>query len=123
MTLLFVDFSKAFDSIHRGQMEQIALANDLPKETVTAIMMLYKKPKVKVRSPDGDTDVFDIVAGVLQAPYRFIICLDNILRTSIDFMKENVFTLKKARSKRYPAQTIKDTDYADDMALLTNTPT
>ena len=30
--------------------------------------------------PDGDTDFFDIVAGVLQvdklAPYLFIICLD-----------------------------------------------
>ena len=29
-------------------------------------MMLYKNTKVKVRSPDGDTDYFDIVAGVLQ---------------------------------------------------------
>ncbi len=35
-TLLFVDFSKAFDSIHRGKMEQILLANGLPKETITA---------------------------------------------------------------------------------------
>ena len=39
-TVLFVEFSKAFDSIHRGKMEQILL---LPKETVVAIMMLYRK--------------------------------------------------------------------------------
>ena len=32
--LLFVDFSKVFDSIHRGKMEQIPLAYGLPKETV-----------------------------------------------------------------------------------------
>ena len=32
-TLLFVDFTKAFDSIHRGKMEQILLAYSLPKET------------------------------------------------------------------------------------------
>ena len=64
-TLLFVDFSKAFDFIHRGKMEQILLAYNLAKESVAAIMMLYKNTKVKVRSPDGDTD-FDIVAGVLQ---------------------------------------------------------
>ena len=74
-TILFIDFSKAFDSIHRGKMEQMLLAYSLPKETVTAIMMLYKKTKVKVRSLDGDT-----VAGVLQgdtlAPYLFIICLN-----------------------------------------------
>ena len=55
-TILFVGFSKAFDSIHRGEMEQILLAYGLPKETITAIMMLYKNTKVKVRSSDGDTD-------------------------------------------------------------------
>ena len=47
-------------------MEQILLAYDLPKETATAIMILYKNTKLKVRSPDGDIDFFDIVAGVLQ---------------------------------------------------------
>ena len=64
-TILFVDFAKAFDSIHRGKMEQILLAYGLPKEPVTAIMMLYRNTKVKVRSPDGDTDYFDIVASLL----------------------------------------------------------
>ena len=97
-TLLFVDFTKALDSIHRGKMEQILLAYGLPKETVAVIMILYRNTKVKVRSPDGDTEYFDIVAGVLQgdtlAPYLFIICLDYVLRTSID----------------------------DDLALLANTP-
>ena len=29
-TILFVDFSKVFDSIHKGKMEQILLANGLP---------------------------------------------------------------------------------------------
>ena len=54
-------------------------------------------------SPDGDPDFFDIVAGVLQkdtlAPCLFIFCLDYMLRTSIDLMKENGFTLEKARSR------------------------
>ena len=62
----FVDFSKAFDSIHRGKMDQILLAYALHKETVAAIIMLYKNTKVKICSPDGDTDYFDIVADVLQ---------------------------------------------------------
>ena len=30
-TISFVDFSKAFDSIHRGKMEQILLTYGLPK--------------------------------------------------------------------------------------------
>ena len=33
-TILFVDFAKAFDSIHKGKMEQILLSHGLPKETV-----------------------------------------------------------------------------------------
>ena len=57
-TILFVDFTKAFDSIHRGNMEEILLAYSLPKETVAAIIMLYRNTKVKVHSTSGDTDYF-----------------------------------------------------------------
>ena len=107
-------------------MEQILLAYGIPKETVVAITILYRNTKVKVRSPDGDTEYFDIVAGVLQgdtlAPYLFIICLDYVLRTSIDKIKENGFEMTKKRSRRYPATTITDADYADDIAILANTP-
>ena len=70
-------------------------------------------------------DYFDIVAGAMQgntlAPYLFIICLDYMLRISTDKMKENDFKLTKKR-RRYPAQTLTDTDYADDIALLANAP-
>ena len=107
-------------------MEQILLAYGLPKEAVAAITILYRNTKVKVRSPDGDTKYFDIVAGVLKgdtlAPYLFIICLDYVLRTSIDKIRENGFELTRKRSRRYPVKTITDADYADDIALLANTP-
>ena len=108
------------------QLQQILLAHSIPKETVAAITILYKNTKVKVRSPDGDTEYFNIVAGLLQgdtlAPYLFIICLDYMLRTSIDKIRENGFELTKKRSRSYPAKTITDTDYADDIAILANTP-
>ena len=104
-------------------MEQTLLAYGLPKETVAAMTILYRNTKVKVRSPDGDTEYFDIVAGVLQgdtlAPNLFIICLNYVLRTSIDKIRENGFELTKKKSRRYPAKTITD---ADDIALLANTP-
>ena len=99
-------------------MEQILLAYSLPKETEAAIMILYRNTKVKVRSPDGDTEYFDMVAGVLQwdtlAPY--------VLRTSIDKIRENGFELTKRKSGRYSAKTITHADYADDIAILANTP-
>ena len=59
-----------------------------------------------ILSPDGDTDYFDIVADVLQgdtlATYLFIICLDYVLRMSIDEMKDNSFKLaKESRTNNY----------------------
>ena len=107
-------------------MEQILLAYGQPKETVATITILCRNTKVKVRSPDGNTEYFDIVAGVLQgdslAPYLFIICLDYVLRTSIDKIRENGFGLTKKRSRRYRAKTSTDADYADDIVFLANTP-
>ena len=123
-TVLFVDFCKAFDSIHRGKVEQILIAYSLSKETVAAIIMLYKNMKVKACFQDGDTDYFDIVACVQQgdtlALCLFIICLDYVLRISIDKMKDSSFKLAKERSRRYPTQT--DADYVNDIALQANTP-
>ena len=73
-----------------------------------------------------ETDYFDIVAGVLQgdtlAPYQFIICLDYVLRTLKDLMQEKGFKLAKERRRKYPAKTITDVDYANDIALVSNTP-
>ena len=47
---------------------------------------------------DGDTDLFDTVADVLQedtlAPYLFVIYLNYVLRTSKDLMKENAYAIK-----------------------------
>ena len=40
----------------------------------------------------------------------------------MDKIRENSFELKKKRSRRYSAKTITDADYADDIALLANTP-
>ena len=92
----------------------------------SAFVCSIKWFQVKVRSPDGDTEYFDIVAGVLQgdtlASYLFIICLVYVLRTSIDKIRENGFELTKKRSWRYSAKTITDADYADDIAILANTP-
>ena len=124
-TILFDVFSKAFDPMLRGKTEANTTRLRATEETFAAIMMLYKNTKVKVRSPDGGTDYFDNVAGMLQgdtlAPYLFIICLDYVLRTSIDKMKDNGFMQAKER-RRYTAQTITDTGLADNIALLANTP-
>ena len=106
-------------------MKEILLKYGITEETVSAIMMLYKNTRSMVRSPDGDTPYFEITTGVLQgdtlAPFLFLICLDYILKTSLDNNRELGFTLTERKSRRYPAEQITDTDYADDIAVTSNT--
>ena len=87
-------------------MEQILRVYSILKETVAAIMILYRNTKLKVRSPDGYTDYIDIVAGELKgdtlAPYLFIICLDYVLRISIDKIKETVSSWQRKEAKDTP---------------------
>ena len=86
--ICFVNFKKAFDSISRNVMFDICELYGLPEKIVSAIRALYTSTKAKVVSPDGDTDLFDIQAGVLQgdtlAPFLFILVLDYALRISVD---------------------------------------
>ena len=81
--LTFVDFSKAFDSIHRGKLMEILKAYGIPTKIVDAISILYKDTEAQVITPDGDTEFFEILAGVLQGDtlaFLFIIALDYALR-------------------------------------------
>ena len=74
------------------KLENILHAYDISQETISAIMMLYKNTQAKVRSPDGDTEFFDVLAGVLQddtlAPFLFILTLlIHVLCISVDKVK------------------------------------
>ena len=121
--LLFVDFKRAFDSVHREKMMRILRAYGIPDELVAAISKLYEDTRAKVISPDGDTEFFKIVAGILQgdtlAPYLFAIVIDWVMRNTINDCSEDVgFTIQRRRSRRQPAVEETDLAFADDIALL-----
>ena len=121
--IIFVDFSKAFDSIDRSKMEQILEAYGIPNEIIKAIMIMYKNTQAFVRSPDGDTEFFNIIARLLQgdtlAPYLFIIVLDYVLR-NLDQNKTLGFTLRKQLSRRYPAEMLTDADFDNVLVILSD---
>ena len=121
--ITFIDFRKAFDTIHRGKMLRILSAYGIPETIVSAIADTYKDTKAKVLSPDGETENFDITAGVLQgdtlAPYLFIIVLDYALRKAIDGREAELgLQIRQRRSRRCPAKYVTDLDFADDIALI-----
>ena len=121
--ITFIDFKKAFDTIHRGKMLAILRAYGLPKETVDAVGIMYEGTRAKVISPDGETESFNILAGVLQgdtlAPYLFVIALDYAMRKAITGKEEELgFQLARRQSRRIGPRVLTDLDFADDIALL-----
>ena len=87
-TLLFIDFSKAFDSINREKMKDILIIYGIPTEIVNAILILYRNTRSMVGSPDCDTSLVDITTGVLRgdtfSQFICIICIHYILKKSVD---------------------------------------
>ena len=121
--ILYVDFKKAFDSIHRSTMMRILKAYNIPPKLLAVIEKMYENTRAKVISPDGETDFFEIKAGVLQgdtlAPYLFAIVLDFVLRKTFTGRETELgFKLQRQRSRRVPAIVVTDLDFADDLALL-----
>ena len=110
--ITFVDFRKAFASINRGKMTKILRAYGVLENT-----------RARVLTPDGETDLLNIVAGVLQgdtlAPYLFAIVVDYVMRQALGDKEAEVgFEFERRRGRRHPAIIICDLDFADDIALL-----
>ena len=98
----------------------------MPEMLVELIAEMYTGTAAKVATADGITEAFDILAGVLQgdtlAPYLFIIVIDYIMTVAIgDEDSEYGFTLRPARSRRIGSQKLADVEFADDVALITDT--
>ena len=132
--LTFIDFKKAFDSVDRNKLIEILHAYGIPEKLARAISIMYADTVAKVISPDGETDFFEILAGVLQgdtlAPFFFIIVIDNVMRTALEDHESIGLPLNLERTTRLPrkvnqasqcAKHITDTEYADDLCLISET--
>ena len=102
---------------------EILRAYGVPVEIVGAVNMIYSNTTAQMLSPDRETKFFELLAGALQgdtlAPYLFIIALDYAMRQA--FGNESYLGVDRSRSRRHQVKVISDTDFADDIALLSNT--
>ena len=119
----FVDFKKAFDSIHRGKLMEILSAYGVPKNIVDAVSILYKDTVAQVITPDEETDLLETAAGVLQgdtlALHLSIVALDYALRDATNNTSTG-FMLEKREGSRKPAVYITDAGFTNDLALISN---
>ena len=121
--MTFIDFRRCSTPSHRGRMLDILRAYGIPEKLVKTVAASYSRTRARVITTDGTTELFDILAGVMQgdtlAPYLFIIVLDYALRRAIRGREEELgFTLVPRKSRRVPPVNIIDLGFADDIALL-----
>ena len=121
LVVTFIDFKKAFDSINRKVMFAVLRHYGIPEAVVNAINVLYKNSKSAVMVDGGLSDPFDVTTGVLQgdvlAPFLFVVLVDYLLKKATSQLDSGVVTHPR-RSRRHPAKSLNDLDFADDIALL-----
>ena len=125
---IFVDFSKAFDSVKWEWIEAILAAYNVPASLIAAIMSLYHGARAKVRfAPDKFTDFISLSVGVLQgdtlAPYLFVIVLDWVLSSAIVVDDLGIQLTRRIGTRTRttkPASYLTDLDFADDIMLTSD---
>ena len=113
MVINFIDFKKAFDSLHRPTMWNILRSYGLPMKIINIIRMLYDGSTSCVRVGGTNTERFEITSGVRQgdvlSPVLFIIVLDWVMRRTCD-ISDGIPWVGGSR--------LTELAYADDIGLL-----
>ena len=123
-TIIFVDFSKAFDSIDRRAISIVLSKYGVSDLLIANVMQFYIGTSAVVATAHGNTENFSTTSGVLHGdsltPFLFITLLDYVLRETL-FVNIDGFTITPHRSSRYPAVRIGALVYADDIAITCDT--
>lgn len=124
ISIIFVDFRKAFDSVYRGSIAWLLRHYGVPAVLVDAVMDLYHDTKALVQTKEGPTDTFSTSSGVLQgdtlAPLLFLLAIDYVLRRAL--REDDGFAIASRRSRRHTAVTLAGLAFADDVALTCRDP-
>jgi hypothetical protein len=109
----FIDFKKAFDSVHRESIWQILRCYGIPEKFITIIKSLYHHSSCCIRTKDGTTEMFEIVTGVRQgcilSPFLFLVVIDFVMKKAMD---------KPHYGIRWNERNLTDLDFADDLAVM-----
>ena len=109
----FVDFKKAFDSVHRPAIWKILKSYGLPDKIIQMIKLFYENYECSVICENDLTEWFNVNTGVRQgcilSPILFLITIDWVMRKTID---------QKRGVELTSDDDLEDLDFADDLALL-----
>ena len=111
----FIDFQKAFDSIHRSTLWKILRSYGIPPKLVTIISKFYENFEACVAVDNKTTEFFKIGTGVRQgcilSPILFLLVIDWVMRKTNDRPRGLNFGVSGV---------LEDLDFADDLAMLSS---
>ena len=110
----FVDFRKAFDSIHRETIWKLLRHYGVPEKLTTLIRKSYEEMSCQMVHQGKLTREFKVETGVRQgcllSPFLFLLTIDWVMRKTTDGTNNGIqWTLWSQ---------LDDLDFADDLALL-----
>ena len=112
----FVDFEKAFDSVHRDSLWKIMRVYRIPDKLIGMAKALYDGFTCPVIDEGEITERFLVVTGVKQgcfmSGFLFLLVINWVMRKTLDGQRTGI----RWDFKRL----LEDIDYTDDLLLLTS---
>ena len=113
----YIDFEKAFDSIHHPSLRRILKAYGFPDKVVNILKDMYAGNQCCVRHDGQQSEWFKVKTGVRQgcviSPSLFLVVIDWVMRKA---------TGDKPRGLSWGLTTrLEDCDFADAIVLLSHT--
>jgi len=112
----YIDYEKAFDSIHHPSLWKILLAHGFPPKVVNILKDMYANNQCCVRHDEQQSEWFHVKTGVRQgcviSPTQFLVVIDWVMRKATEDRHRGLVWGLTAR--------LEDCDFADDIALLSH---
>ena len=112
----FIDFEKAFDSMHRESLWNIMSIYGIPEELISLTKAMYNNFECAVVEEGETTEWFQVQSGVKQgctmSGFLFLLSIDWVMSRTTEGMRTGI------RWKL--TSVLEDLDFADDIALLSS---
>ena len=113
----FIDFEKAFDSVHRESLWVIMEKYGIPEKIKRIVRLFYEDLQCAVEDQGKIEEWLNIRFGVKQgcnmSGFTFLLIIDWILRRTVEKSENGI--------RWRLTTTLDDLDFADDIALLSST--
>ena len=114
--ITFVDFEKAFDSVHRESLWKIMESYGIPCKIIHMVQMLYEDSECEVLDEGEESEWFKVKTGVKQGD----VMSGLILLIAVNWIMRNTTAGNKTGIRWNFMSKLEDLDFADDIAFMSS---